>query len=88
MRYQENLGNDLRVGSNPSGCLRGGKKILREGAASILVYMQTVQREATSKDRVTDDGVTTFYDFLTRIASQLKDPEHRLHTIPQFFFNI
>ena len=77
--------NDLRVGSNPSGCLHGGRKILREGTAFILVYMQTFQWEATSKDYVTDYGVTTFYEFLTRIPSQLKEPKHPLHTIPHFF---
>ena len=44
--------NDLRVGSNPSGCLHGGRKILREGTAFILVYMQTFQWEGTSKDHV------------------------------------
>ena len=80
--------NELRVGSNPSDCLHGGTKILREGTAFILVYMQTFQWEATSKDHVTDYGVTTFYEFLTRIPSQLKEPEHQLHTISQVFLNI
>ena len=35
--------NDLLVGLSPSGCLHGGKKILRKGTAFILVYMQTFQ---------------------------------------------
>ena len=63
--------NDLRVGSNPSGCLLGGRKIPGEGTAFILVYMETFRRG----DHVTDYGVITFYEFLTRIPSRLKEPE-------------
>ena len=36
-------------------------------------------------DHVTDYGVITFYEFVTRIPSQLKEPERSEHTIPQFF---
>ena len=64
--------NDFRVGSNPGSCLHGGRKILRKETAFILVP----DREATPKGHVTDYGVTTFYEFLTRIPSQLKEPEH------------
>ena len=30
----------------------------------------------TSQDHLNDYGVITFYDILTRIPSQLKEPEH------------
>ena len=48
------------------------ERLQEKETAFILVYMQTFR----GGDDVTDYGVITFNEFLTRIPSRLKEPEH------------
>ena len=66
---------------NPIGCLhggRGGRKILREGAAFILVYMKTFQRdrprqETTSLIMASQRSMNFWQEFLLNSKNQITD---------------
>ena len=66
--------NDLRVGSNPSGCLHGGTKILREGTAFIWFtckhYSERPRQKTTSLIIASQRSMNFWQGFLLNSKNQ------------------